>query len=271
MKQVLFLLLISLFVSCGDDFIFLDDSDWSFIVLGDVRSAYDTYEKHISLIESIHPKPEFILILGDLISKPGSEYEWNLFINKSKPLMDNYGFYTIIGNHDVNSNESQDLYVKMLGMPGNGRYYQFVENGIQMIVLDTEEPEYLNQITGSQLKWLKEQLDNSEYDPFVSSVILNTHRPLFSEAGRNIENAQEIHNLLLKHSKVKAVFSGHNHHFAKVLHDGIHYITTGGGGAHLHSEMYNDYYHILHIGITGEKIKTKTVGIKGEVVEEFEL
>jgi hypothetical protein len=32
---------------------------------------------------------------------------------------------------------------------------------------------------------------------------------------------------------VDAVFSGHNHIYERYLYNGIHYLVTGGGGAHL--------------------------------------
>jgi len=102
------------------------------------------------------------------------------------------------------------------------------------------------------------------------------HRPLFPQGrhiGEDLTNANELHQLFLKHTKIRTVFSGHDHMFNKYVRDGVIYLTTGGGGGLLYRGFGGDYHHFLKVSFFNDtvRINLKTIDIFNEIIEDFDL
>ncbi len=258
-----------------------DDADWSFVLLGDIRTGYDVYRQHIKVIKHVAPPPSFVMITGDLVSKPGKEDEWKEYREISSAIPESIPLYVVAGNHDVNSRETNDMYMAYTNMPGNKMYYSFTRRGVRFICLHTELPGEAGRITGGQYRWLADpvsgELAKAQADTSIESIVIFMHRPLYPQGrykGRkSIENADGLHALFESMGKVRLVVAGHEHQFFYFKKNGIHHIISGGGGAPLYNENGGDFYHLVKIGMYGKikAMKARVYGLDGKVIREFEM
>ncbi|NTU96854.1 MAG: metallophosphoesterase [Chlorobiaceae bacterium] len=154
----------------------------------------------------------------------------------------------VIGNHCLAVPE--DELVRYLGM--ERAYYAFTEDDYRFIVLhgmdisvfsrprtaeDLELLEwarsspglhdYCGAIGKVQKAWLKDSLEKAEKDE--EKVIILSHFPLLPETTDLkhglLWNHRDISELILSSTAVKACFSGHFHHGAHTVANGIHFIV----------------------------------------------
>ncbi len=241
--------------------------DWSFVIVGDSSSGGGIYSNLASWMTQIRPMPVFVVHLGDMISFPGNEFEWEYFMRLSVPLMRAMSFYSTPGNHDVDDEHSQDIYRNHFTLPGNELYYSFSCDDYHFIVLDSEIPGQSGSIADPQKSWLEAEL--ASVDP-LHRIVVFLHKPVFSDSGNSVGNAAELHSILQAHNVV-LVAAGHEHRFYRTLQDGICYLISGGGGSPLHNNHDGDYHHFTKVSVFPAKINIKTIGVFGETIENFDL
>ena len=84
---------------------------------------------------------------------------------------------------------------------------------------------------------------------------------------------------LFKKFKVSAVFSGHDHHYARFRFEGIDFIVTGGGGSHLVNQARQDpylqkfikAYHFCVIYPGGEYLQVMVFDTDQQLLDEFKV
>ncbi len=253
-----------------------DDADWSFIVIGDIRSGYGIYHQLAKVVALYDPNPEFVVILGDIVPEPGNELEWMKFFYYSKAIIQTTKMYTAVGNHDVDSIETQQIYIKQVDMPGNELYYSFINRDVYFIVLDTEIPGEVNSITGEQYDWLIDSLNTASNDSSINKIIIFLHRPFYPQGhykGDNLINADSLHATIESFSKVVLIIESHEHQFFHYKKNNIDHIITGGGGAFLYDEGGEGYFHLTKVGFYAKenRINIKTIGTFGETIQDFDL
>lgn len=200
-------------------------------------------------------RPEFILATGDIASTTTREA---LF--EAREQMDSLGvpYYPMGGNHDFVVTESRDWFRDAFKdrLPGGDTFYSFDHNNLHFVVLDWHwmwtdgslHPESEASIATSQEKTLagarwalpQEMLDwldrDLSIDPTTPAVVAvhfpavripdRMRRPKMRDGGC-LENGQELLNVLKRHPRVKAIFSGHVHvHFIEAL-NGLTQVVTG--------------------------------------------
>ena len=180
------------------------------------------------------------------------------------------------GNHENNDPASELLLHQYGRIVSNRFYYTHSEKNTFFIVLDTFEKGSEGAILGDQFAWLERQLDSVSLDPSIVNIFIFMHQPLFPQGkhkGEDLKNANELHQLFLKHKKIGAVFSGHDHMFNKYARDGIVYITTGGGGGVLYKGYGGDYHHFVKVSFFNNtaRINVKTIDVFDEIIEDFDL
>jgi 3',5'-cyclic AMP phosphodiesterase CpdA len=249
-------LLIFAFTGCQDKHIF----QWgetvpkpignSFLVLGDNRSGDRIYMDIVDSIASSFSSSSCLINTGDMIKDPGNQAQWRKFLEMTAPLAEIMPWYGTVGNHDVNSIASQQIYQEVMDFPGNELYYSFDLINSHFIVLDTEIPGQVGGIVGEQLVWLRNDLQT--YADSTQYLFVFTHRPVYPQAhyrGRDLANADELHQLFIQYG-VDAVFSGHEHQYYIYQKDSMHYVVTGGGGAPIyHGGIGESYHHYLLVEI----------------------
>ncbi len=166
--------------------------------------------------------------------------------------------------------------------------YQFVKNAYwsfdygpaHFVILDQFEKDSKGEeMSKEQIRWVEQNLKSS-YKPWKFIIL---HVPGWS-ALKDIHHynnkivQKSIQPLLEKYNGT-AVFGGHNHFYATAVINGIYHITTGGGGANLHSpdrSMENiakaeKAYHYCRIQIDGNSLKFEAIKLDGSVIDSFTI
>ncbi|HEC83184.1 MAG TPA: T9SS type A sorting domain-containing protein, partial [Firmicutes bacterium] len=135
-------------------------------------------------------------------------------------------YQAAMGNHEG----SGVLFKKYVRYPFvSGRYWSFDYGPAHFAVID----QYTPYGTGSaQLLWLEDDLA-STLKPWKFIIL---HAPGWSAGGHaNNSSVQNYIQPLCETYGVPIVFAGHNHYYARAVVNGIHHVTTGGGGAPLYT------------------------------------
>jgi 3',5'-cyclic-AMP phosphodiesterase len=232
------------------------------LMINNLLRSEDGLVAALFAIESLKPKPDFILFGGDLTHEspqldfPAAEQLIDRFL---KIWKDHTGLptYFTFGNHDLvgTKNASVDrqdsrfgkgLFQMRLELERN--FYAFRKGGWRFIVLDDvlAEPDgsYIGEFAEEQLSFLRTELQTDSQTPTVlcghiPSVSVLPNLSVCGETktdGRNIEtpasliarNAGDLHHVLNEtRANVKLILAGHLHHLEQIQIDGISYINGG--------------------------------------------
>ena len=161
--------------------------------------------------------------------------QWITWLNLMKPLMQNTTLFTVMGNHEGNSNR----YYELFSLPGNEKWYSFDYGSCHFIILDNYEPYDKH---SEQYNWLKNDLSSTS-KPFK---IVCMHEPLYCKGGHKPRvDIRKVWEPLFIEYNVNLVFQSHNHYYQRSNPiNGITYIVTGGGGAPLYNPEDANFINI---------------------------
>ena len=176
-------------------------------------------------------KPEFVVVLGDLIEDDNPENDKTnikLITKLFKKL--NCRVYFVAGNHDL-KNVSENELASLFGQ--EKLFYSYDDNIYHFIILFSKAVEKGNiLIPDEQIKWLKNDLEqtNKKCIIFVHHGLSEQNlkgNPWFEDRPEYclVKNREEIRNILEKSDKVLAVFNSHLHWDKMDLHNSIPYFT----------------------------------------------
>lgn len=249
------------------------ESNFTFVVLGDNRSGDDIYKKLV--VMAMERKPFFVVNTGDMIATPGNKSDWAKFWEMSKLITVPY--YLTVGNHDANPRVpfSEQVYKQEVDLPGNELYYSFAAGNSLFIVLDSFIDGQEKRIMGEQFKWLEDLLARS--DQLHKFVFI--HHPLFTEPGKGVHSGTSLDlypkerdrlEALFVKAKVTAVFCGHEHFYQRKTVDGITHIITGGGGAPLYGKDEDGAFnHFIVVTVDNDKVSSEVIDLQGKVRDQF--
>ena len=151
-------------------------ADFRFAVIGDSRGNDDGINTEILplILEEIKASDaEFIVVVGDLItgSKHSDVHRERLL--KWKAIVEKYDtpVYVVIGNHEIESELSEDIIRSIFEMPQNGPprlkelVYSFDYQNAHFTIIDTAVYKDFHRIEGDQLEWLINDLDQNKKGP----------------------------------------------------------------------------------------------------------
>ncbi|MDE2125407.1 MAG: metallophosphoesterase [Armatimonadetes bacterium] len=209
--------------------------DYWFVVGGDNRAVArgapmpPTAGEIFTEIRLIHPA--FVLWSGDTIygteeTVREARAEYRVFLQLASRC--EAPVFVAPGNHEIARRpEMAALFQRMLGP----LYGSFDWGATHVIALNTEGPAHPREVTGSQLKWLTNDL-NAHASAAHTFVFM--HHPLFptdpAEGFKDLANRDALHQMFVR-AGVHQVFSGHEHLYHASVHDGISYVISGGSGA----------------------------------------
>lgn len=220
------------------------------------RQGHEGYRKCIESIRALNPKPDFVLMGGDL-AFDGNYTEKAEFVEQIrlyKEITDSLGlpYYNCMGNHDVLGWSARRKV--SLDDPGLGKkhimdalgweksYYPFDRAGWHFVVLDSiypvqgkDGPVYEPRIGREQLEWLGRDLGKAAGRPTVAV----THIAAFCNEGQIagkpeakamdgsmvIWDTKDLRTVLERH-KVKALLQGHSHRAEEYRFNGVGYVTS---------------------------------------------
>jgi len=250
----------------------------SYVILGDNRDGYDTFQTIITQVNSL--KPAFVIDNGDLVFS-GKPNQYRLFDN----IISKVGttVCTTLGNHDIRGN-GREIYTMLYGPP----YYSFDYDEMHYIFLDSSRGYAEKQaIPDEQYIWLEKDLKKSRGKKiFVISHVPSTDprsgllpneieaytdkvkkegtfvdrkleeystNAAIDHGFRDEQEASKFENLMSEYN-VDSVFLSHIHSYSELTKNGIRYVISGGAGAELMTK--NSYYHYLVSSLDGKGIFT---------------
>lgn len=223
---------------------------FTFVVLGDNRSGDKVFRKLLAQIEK-ERDVAFVLHAGDMVNG-GFDRQFLKFGSMIEPLSP--PFFSVMGNHDILLT-GRENYTKYFGSPTY--FFDYGDN--RFIILDNAE----DKIGDVQFAWLEELLRKSGN----KKILVSLHRPTFdpTEVKKAMTDPKEVARLnqLMDRYKVRYVFFGHNHLYAKRIINGRVEIITGGAGSPLYAEKERGgYYHYVKVRVDVDRITDEVVPLQ---------
>jgi tartrate-resistant acid phosphatase type 5 len=208
--------------------------DIRFAVIGDYGYPGQAAADVAALVKSWNA--DFIVTLGDNNYPAGAAatIDYNIgqyYSDFIFPYVGQYGtgaaenrFFSALGNHDLDTDLGQP-YFDYFSLPGNERYYDFVEGPIHFFMLNSDPREPDGRSADSvQAQWLKKKLAASNA-PW--KLVILHHTPYTSSLKRRPDAELQWP---FTAWGATAVLSGHDHLYERLAADGIPYIVNGAGG-----------------------------------------
>lgn len=244
-----------------------NSEDAQYVILGDNRDGYDTFEKIIQQVNGL--KPVFVIDNGDLVFS-GKPNQYRLFDNMVSKLSST--LLTTTGNHDIRGN-GKSIYTMLYGPA----YYSFDYADSHFVFLDSA-PGWSEKkaISDEQYTWLEKDLMKAQGKRIFVVTHIPPHDPRAGVKANEISDyvdqiksgenwlEQKLNNYnenkdmehgfqdpvesekfekLMSAYKVDTVYLSHIHSYFDYKKDGVRYLITGGAGAELLTK--NSYYHYI--------------------------
>lgn len=203
-----------------------------------VRRREETSAEQLELIDDLTSRIDdlaALVIVGDLVYSARSDRDWSHFDDIVAPLAEAVPVLPAIGNHDYpcvmiqicrKSNISRRMLQRFPWLEP-GRPYAVDAGDLRLLFLDSE--------TGLEAQggWLAAELEAAEGRHAAALVFF--HRPPFTNSidWGSDPNPGLIDNIVppLEQAGLPVVvFNGHMHGFEYLVREGVHYVTTAGGG-----------------------------------------
>ncbi|MHC4351747.1 MAG: metallophosphoesterase family protein [Planctomycetota bacterium] len=207
------------------------DGSYRYVVMGDSRSQWNLWSNIVKHIDSLDPKPAFVINSGDLVPDGFASQFRNYYI---PPLLEtDIPYFVAIGNHDEGYEDKTLEYSYLFGF--NALNYFFDHGRARYVFIDnaTEALSYKR-----TLEWLARTLADtpSGYRKYVTA-----HQPpatikKWAYHAWDSEESEIFTDLMTEH-KVSEVYLGHIHAYSTAEFRGVRYTISGGGGAGLHDRF----------------------------------
>lgn len=192
--------------------------------------------------------PRISLSTGDRVERGQCYEDWKPdYFDPAASLVQNACVFPGFGNHedDIRTTNcaagTQRLwYDDLFSWPGKTagtHWYAFSYGCVRYVALDTTV-DFWTDATGTQLRWLKQELASSAFSSAKWQIVYFHHPPYSCSAtsGDEAEIRPKIQTYLVPlftQYGVDVVVNGHRHNYERSLRDGVYYIVSGGGGASL--------------------------------------
>lgn len=261
-------------------------ADFRFAVIGDSRADNEegiNIKVFGAILDRIKSESvEFILVTGDMMT--GSKHkDINITrLKKWKDIVETYGLrsYVIPGNHEIWSEESENIVRSIFEMPENGPanlkelVYSFDYENAHFVALDTSIYHNFHSLGTGQLEWLKEDLKKND----KKIIFIFGHFPAYPighHRGDSLDKypsqRDEVWNVFKEYG-VGIYFCGHEHLYNRSIHNGIYQVITAGAGARLHTDSQKGgFYHFVIVDVKDSLCEVTVKDINGFVKDTFKI
>lgn len=261
-------------------------ADFRFAVIGDSRGRDDgiNTEVLLEILNQIKSEDvDFIVVVGDLItgSKHSDIHRDRLI--KWKGIVEEFRIpvYISVGNHEIESEASEDIVRSVFEMPDNGPsglkelVYSFDQDNAHFVIIDTDIYKNSHRLGNVQLEWLEDDLKKSDKEiKFVFG-----HKPAYPYKYHMRDSLDkypaERDGLwdMFRQYKVAIYFCGHEHLYNSSMHEGVRQVVTGGAGARFHdTPEEGGFYHFSLVEVRdNEECDIFVKNIKGEIKDYFKI
>ena len=177
-------------------------------------------ERCVAALNAFRPKPDFVVISGDLADTPTAE-EYQYLKRLLAPL--ELPFAGIPGNHDSRELMRAAFSAAAYAFPSGPLNQRMEIGGLDLVLLDSSVPgKPHGEFDAPTLQWLDAALANSPDKP----ALVFLHHPPF-KAGiwhmdrQNLLNADEFAAVVRRHPRVQRIATGHVHRATLTTFAGI--------------------------------------------------
>jgi len=245
------------------------DQPISFVVLADTQQQSEAVNRLELVGDAIAADPfpmDFILHAGDLVEEPLQSY-WDHWFASFAGMLLRAPLIPVLGNHEENHRSYYEAFSLPPGDGEDGKRWWALHWGDAVVVgLDTNVRKASDYI--AQQRWASTHLAGPEPHKFVIF-----HHPVFvSDAARSTGSSlEQTYHPIFVETGVDVVFSGHVHHYERIVRDGVTYLVVGGGGATPRSMgldrvqgsvvSVEGYFFYARVRATSGRIDVETVSV----------
>lgn len=257
-----------------------------FAVVGDTQDHPEV--NHEVAKAMFAERPDFAMIVGDLVGMGWNKHEWvNDFFGSMRPMFDHVPLIPVLGNHDRNAR----IYYDLMAVPKPKYCYRYVNGDVEIFVIDTNRdvkpgsPQYRwleGALKASKAKW---KIAAHHHPPYSSDIddFGDAYVEPTSEGERDVRPLCKLYDQY----GVDVCFAGHIHSYERTypLRDGkvgkgTVYVLVGGGGGDLEtpkpvrSTFSHTVRHGHHFGMVwadAERLEFRAYDVGGRRFDSFEL
>jgi Icc-related predicted phosphoesterase len=207
------------------------NGSYRYVVMGDSRSQWDLWSSIVKHIDSLDPKPAFVINSGDLVPDGFASQFRDYYI---PPLLEtNIPYFVAIGNHDEGY---EDKVLEYRYLFGDNSLNYFIDYGrARYIFIDNATEALSHERT---LEWLGRTLADTPkgYRKYVAAHQPPSTIKKWAYHAWESEESESFTDLMTEY-KVSEVYLGHIHAYSTAEFGGVRYTVSGGGGAGLHDRF----------------------------------
>ncbi|MCF2141258.1 MAG: metallophosphoesterase [Candidatus Lokiarchaeota archaeon] len=239
-----------------------------FIVYSDNRNfGFKVNRVHRRILELIKSEnKDFIIHIGDFVFW---DFGWPSFFKDLRNVGVNTLIFPVRGNHD------NPLYFKRL-FNMESLDYSLIYDDVLIIFIDDNA----NHLRKSQVEYVKQTLEKANNVNKIKWKIVILHKPLYSGAVGGVRN-ELINQLvpLFKKYGVQLSIGSHFHSYERLHIDGITYLVSAGGGAHLTNQhltppgliLHITTFNYLHIKVEENQLFIRVIDNDGKHIDKVEI
>jgi hypothetical protein len=251
------------------------------VFYGDSRSYPMEHAKVVAQVQA--KNPEMVFESGDIV--PAGLY--SQYLSEFFPVVANLvattPFMAVPGNHDATSPYAGNYGAIFPSLRPAGQtwqaYYSFICGNVMFIGLDSN-----NVLDTDQQSYLTGQLRAAYENPTLDHVFVWFHHSAYSPGMHGDNGSVQANWVPLfsdPHNKVTAVFSGHDHLYARMKNStDVFYIVSGGAGAELYAdtnpsaatdEFSKSSYNFVTVHIAGATVTGVAYDDTGTQLDQFNI
>jgi hypothetical protein len=249
-----------------------------FVVYGDNRSRPEVHRKVMAELLK-HGIPDFVMQTGDMVANGEDNSQWAEFFDIERDLLTHAAFFPTLGNHEKNTHYFSEFFQQSVP------YYSFDWGGAHFTVLNSDimasgnNEQTKRALWAEEARWLEDDLQQHQGNTF--RFVMAHHPPITAVASRQKDNPHMTALIpLFEKYHVTAGFFGHDHNYQHYLKGGIHYVTTGGGGAPLYdvkqppeeiTQKVVSIENFVSVLVNGKTAHFQAIAIDGTVFDQFDI
>ena len=222
-----------------NNFLFIQLSDPQFgFFNNDIDFPQETANFEFTVANVNRLKPDFVIITGDLVNKPGDPVQMAEYDRIRKKLLPSIPVYEMPGNHDIENAPTPQTVAAYRARYGPDRY-TFRHKSVLGIVLNStviHTPDKVSAELADQDAWLRTELAKAKASD-AKHIVVFQHHPWFLKTADEEDSYFNLPRVrrdpllaLFRDAGVKTLVSGHYHQNAVATDGGFEAITTGAVG-----------------------------------------